>query len=591
MVKPSLSLKGTTSKGDTMSLNHNVTKSTSHSGAHSPDYYKNYLYWKNHPDLSPTLYNELTQISNNSTEQQERFSIPLSFGTGGLRGLLGAGTSRINVHTIERATKGVACYLKRHYSAPSCAIAYDSRHGSKELATTAAVTLASLGVKAYVFSQLMPTPILSFAVRALKCSGGIVITASHNPAQYNGYKVYDNTGCQITDTAALEVQSLIETQPYFTENKSTFNQLLEEGKIVWIEDWVINKYYQEVKSQGFLAKIPPVSVVYSPLHGTGGKHVSRILSEENVTLYMVKEQSKPNGDFPSVDYPNPEDKNALMLSANLLTQTNSDLALATDPDSDRIGAIIQHNGEPLFLTGNQVGILLFDYICKQRQKLGTMPNNPLAIKTIVTTPMADCIAKEYGVQLENVLTGFKYIGERISQLEKAGESNRFIFGFEESCGYLSGDYIRDKDGVSAALLITEMTAYYKKDNKTLQDVLIELYKQHGFYQSKLLTFSFPGLSGMATMNKIMDEIRQKPLPWGDKVSSVTDYQMDNTGLPKSNVMALSFKDIGDATIRPSGTEPKLKVYLSAKGSTQSSACKKIDWLSSHFNKWVYNTIK
>ena len=504
-------------------------------------------------------------------EKEDSFYRDLAFGTGGLRGVIGAGTNRMNIYTVAKATRGIAKYLKSDFSTPSCAIAYDSRNKSDVFAKIAAATFAAEGVKVYIYKELMPTPMLSFAVRHLGTSGGVVVTASHNPAKYNGYKVYGDDGCQKTLEAAEKALAFIEKEADFADNAPDFDAQLAAGNIEYITDETINAFYAAVLDQSAQKPAVPLNVVYSPLNGAGNKPVRHILDAiGNVNVTVVPEQEKPDGNFPTCPYPNPEIEEAMRLSVALCKEKQADFCLATDPDCDRAGtAALDKNGDVQLINGNEMGVMLLDFVCQMRIKKGTMPARPVAVKTIVTTEMAAAVAKEYGVELRNVLTGFKFIGEQIGLLEKEGETERYIFGFEESYGYLSGGYVRDKDAVDAAMLICEMAAHYKAQGKSLLDVRDALYEKYGYYKNELLSFAFEGASGMDKMNAIIDTVRTScPESFaGHAVEGVIDYENDDTGLPKSNVLALSLNGGCQFIVRPSGTEPKLKIYITAKGAT------------------------
>lgn len=529
--------------------------------------------------MSAWTESDAQELSNcDEKELEDRFYRNLEFGTGGLRGIIAAGTNRMNIYTVAKASAGLAAYLNAHYPSPSCAIAYDSRINSELFARTAASVLAGAGVAVHIYKELMPTPMLSYAVRYLKCSAGIVITASHNPARYNGYKVYDADGCQITLEAADKITSHIERQPLRFDIADDFPLHLGVGRIRYISDEVIQSYLNTVKEQGFGMRDVPLRVVYSPLNGAGNKSVRETLSRyPNIELIIVKQQEEPDGTFPTCPYPNPETPQAMELTRTILSETGADLGFATDPDCDRIGVIV---GDTI-ISGNELGVLLFDYICKRRIEDGHMPDSPVAVTTIVSTDMAGRIAEKYGVELRRVLTGFKFIGEQIGLLEGVGESGRFIFGFEESCGYLSGGYVRDKDAVSASLLVCEMAAYYKARGLTLSDALLGLYKEHGYFQSSLLSFTFEGADGMDRMNALLDSLRHDTAEHfgGMTISSVTDYSSDQTGLPKSNVISCTLSNGARIVVRPSGTEPKLKMYLEASGHDRQSVRRLLDNLS------------
>ena len=545
-----------------------------------------YSRWCGHP-LKDGDLKELESIAGNDAEITDRFYRDLEFGTGGLRGVIGAGTNRINVHTVAKATQGLSNYLLKDFDSPSVAIAYDSRIKSDLFARTAAAVFAANGIKVYLYSELMPTPALSFAVRYLKTSAGVVVTASHNPSKYNGYKVYGSDGCQITLEAAAKVLAEIEKTDVFGEVKfGNFEEELEKGSIEYIGEDLITAYINAVSSQAIRSQEidKNVSIVYTPLNGAGLKCVTRTLKENGYTnILVVPEQRDPDGNFPTCPYPNPEIREALEVGLKFAKEQRSDILIATDPDCDRMGIAIKDGDDYTLMTGNQVGVLLFDYIAKSRIEKGTMPKNPVAVKTIVTTEMVAKLAEKYGVELRNVLTGFKFIGEQILWLEEKGEEDRYIFGFEESYGYLTGGYVRDKDGVDAALMVCEMFAYYKGMGLSLADVLNNLYKEHGCFINSLKSFTFEGASGFATMKQIMSDLRTSPVKTaaGKKLYALSDYESSRITyadgkkeaitLPKSNVIKFDFEDDITVVARPSGTEPKLKLYFSVKAESVDSA--------------------
>ncbi len=530
--------------------------------------------------LEPGLRRELESVTD-TRELEDRFYQDLEFGTAGLRGVIGAGSNRMNVHTVDRATRGYAAYLKTLSDAPSCAIAHDSRIMSDEFARVAAAALASLGVTVWLYPELMPTPMLSFAVRQLRCTGGIVITASHNPSKYNGYKAYGPDGCQLNIDASEKVMALIESEPEFAPLPD-FDALLKSGRIRWIGDEVTDAYYNSILSLSL--QKPPVMtrVVYSPLNGAGNKPVRHILERMgNIDVTVVPEQEQPDGRFPTCPYPNPEIHEAMKLSSELAKKTGADFFFATDPDCDRMGAgVVTEDGVRL-ITGNEMGVLMLDYICRTRLKNGTMPKRPVTIKTIVTSGMINRVAEKYGVEVVDLLTGFKFIGEQIGRWEQKGEEDRFIFGFEESYGYLSGSFVRDKDGVNAALLVCEMASCYKAQGMTLADALETLYKEYGYFSSQQLNIMFEGVDGMERMGALLDDIRARlPVDFaGTRVVRSVDYEHDGTGLPRSNVLRFFLEDGSEIAIRPSGTEPKLKLYVTASGATEELCRKKSELLA------------
>ncbi|MBQ7107169.1 MAG: phospho-sugar mutase [Clostridia bacterium] len=553
--------------------------------------------WRNNATDDIDLINELNSIKNNEDEISDRFYTELEFGTAGLRGIIGAGINRMNVYTVGRATQALAGYVNSISENPSVAIAYDSRIKSDLFAQTAASILAANGVKVYIYKELMPTPMLSFAVRRLKCDAGIVITASHNPAKYNGYKAYGSDGCQMPPDAADYILNLMAKIDYFKDIKSIdFATAVESGNIEYIEQWLIEEYLDEVEKQSVRDKnidLSSLNVIYTPLHGTGNKPVRAILDRigiKNVTI--VKEQELPDGNFPTAPYPNPEIKQPFELALAAAKLNNADLLLATDPDADRVGIAVKDGNEYTLISGNDVGALILNYILERRTQEGTLPQNPIAIKTIVTTEICQKIADEYNCQLINVLTGFKFIGEQIALLENKNEENRYIFGFEESYGYLPGSYVRDKDAVVASMLICEMAAYYKSKSLSLLDQLDLLFKKYGYYLNSQKSFAFEGQSGMETMGKIMNKLHENPPSEivGNKVIIIEDYQKSiatnfvsgtskDITLPKSNVVAFTLEDYSKVIFRPSGTEPKIKIYVGAHDISKSAALTKLENLS------------
>ena len=536
------------------------------------------LWCKNATD-DKDLLPELLEIKGNEKEIEDRFAVSLKFGTAGLRGVIGAGTNRMNVYTVRQATQGLADYCNEDFENPSIAIAYDSRIKSDVFAKEAAACLAANGIKVYIYPELMPTPMLSYAVRALNCDSGIVITASHNPAKYNGYKVYGPDGCQMTLDAANKVLQNIEKVDMFTDAKTMdFDSGVKSGKIEYIGRDIYEGYLKAVKECGIHTDCVAESgmkVVFTPLNGTGNKPIRDILKMIGVKdVVVVPEQENPDGNFPTCPFPNPEIKEALALGIELSEKQHPDLLLASDPDADRMGiAVPDKNGEFVLFSGNEVGALLLEYICKERTALGTMPKNPITIKTIVTTDIIKKIADEYGVEMIEVLTGFKFIGEQIGLLEKKGEQDRFIFGFEESYGYLGGSYVRDKDAVIASMLICEMTAFYKTKGISLIQARANMYAKYGNFVHTQKSFICEGVSGMEKMTEIMDGLRNDPpkeisglsvLKFSDYLTGVTlDCLTGNKSeitLPKSNVLSFVLQDGAKVILRPSGTEPKIKAY-------------------------------
>lgn len=541
--------------------------------------------WCKNATADKDLALELEKIKSDNDKINDAFFKEMEFGTGGLRGKIGAGTNRMNVYTVARATLGLANYIIRKNSGEKkVAIGYDTRIKSKLFAETTARVLSAKNITVFLFNRPLPTPALSFAVRELGCDAGIMITASHNPAIYNGYKVYGADGCQITTKAADEIYSEISKLDYF-------DSLPEKSgdRVNLVPEEVYEKFIASVNSLSISKNVDKsVSVVYTPLNGTGIEPVTDILSRngyEKVTV--VAEQQSHDGNFPTCPFPNPELPEAMELGLKYAKEKEADILLATDPDCDRVGVAVKNQDGYKLLTGNEVGILLFDYICHLKTKSGTMPQNPICVKTIVTTSLAEKIAKAYGIEMVNVLTGFKFIGEKIGELEAKGEKERYIFGFEESCGYLSGSHVRDKDGVNAALLICEMAAYYKKQGVSLANKLSELYEKYGYSLNKLLSYTFEGEVGMEKMQDFMKSMREAEITFGDfEILKVTDYSAGIDGLPKSDVLQFNLCDDCSVIIRPSGTEPKLKFYLFANGETEAISKNKIEKLNSFIDKIV-----
>ena len=549
-----------------------------------------YQLWCKNATDDPDLVGELQSIKDDADAINECFYKDLEFGTGGLRGIIGAGTARMNVYTVRRATQGLADYVKSSFKTPSVAISYDSRIKSDTFAKAAASVLAANGIKVHLYTELMPTPMLSFAVRALGCSAGIMVTASHNPAKYNGYKVYGADGCQITLEVAETVINCINALDIFRDVKSIdFDEAVSNGMISYIGKEVIEDYYKNVLAQGINTKLCPTSglkIIYTPLNGTGNKPVREILSRIGISdVTIVKEQELPDGNFPTCPYPNPEIREALEYGLRLCDKVQPDLLLATDPDCDRVGiAVPNGNGGYELFTGNEVGAMLFAYICEQRTKLGTMPKNPIAVKTIVTTDLVKPIAEEYGVQIIDVLTGFKFIGEQIGLLEQKGEENRYILGFEESYGYLAGTYVRDKDAVVASMLIVEMAAYYRTQGISMMQARENLYKKYGVFKHQLESFAFEGAAGMGKMSALMQSLRTNaPAEIGGmKVVEMADYikgtavnvetgASRDLNLPSSDVLTFFLPNHASVVVRPSGTEPKIKIYYTTAGKTMEEA--------------------
>lgn len=494
--------------------------------------------------------------------KKEAFYKDLEFGTAGLRGILGAGTNHLNIYTIGGATQGLADYLLSCKANAAVAISYDSRNCSEEFARHAAAVLANNGVKAYITETLQPTPYLSFMVRHYGCDAGIMITASHNPAKFNGYKVYGPDGCQVTDATAEAIFSCIQKVNIFDVKAMDFNVAVKAGRIMFAD--VMREYLSAVYARS-VGKSRDVSIVYTPLNGTGAYIVPQMLSERGFkTVNIVSEQAQPDGDFPTTPYPNPEKAEALKLAIELAKKTNADIVIGTDPDADRLGAAVRgHSGEYRLITGNEIGLLLIDYIFSHSKAL---PANPVVVKTIVTTDLAMRVAESYGAEVREVLTGFKYIGEVIKKLEQNGEGDRFVFGYEESCGYLSGTYVRDKDAVLASMLFAEMAAEYKAEGKTLTSVLDGIYDRYGKYYHRTVSFTYEGVSGAQKMKDVLAEIRNNPPKSidGSPVVKAIDYMTQTEyDLPKSDVLSFKAEDGSKLIIRPSGTEPLIKVYITA----------------------------
>lgn len=512
------------------------------------------------------------------TQAEDAFYRNLVFGTGGLRGTIGAGTNRMNVYTVAKASQGLSDYLVKNYENPSVAIGYDSRIKSDLFAKVSAGVFAANGIQVHIWPQLMPVPTVSFATRYLGTSAGVMITASHNPSKYNGYKVYGADGCQITTETAGEILDEIEKLDIFEDVKlGDFEGSVENGFIRYISEDVYTDFVEAVKQQSVLGEAQAdknVGIVYSPLNGAGLQPVIRTLKESGFTnITIVKEQEQPDGNFPTCPYPNPEVKEAMALGIEYAKKCSADLLLATDPDCDRVGIAVKNRaGEYVLLSGNETGILLLDYVCARRVAMDTMPANPVMVKTIVTMDLGERIAAHYGVKTINVLTGFKFIGEQIGLLEKAGRSDRYIFGFEESYGYLTGPYVRDKDGVDAALMICEMFAYYAAKGISLLDKLNELYAEYGYCLNTLHSYEFEGAAGFRKMQDIMAKLHEGVTMIGSKrVQKILDYSKGLDGLPKSDVLKYLLEDNCSVVVRPSGTEPKLKIYISVSAESREDA--------------------
>ena len=541
------------------------------------------------------LHTELQRIRGDEDAIKDRFAVSLHFGTAGLRGTIGAGTNRMNIWVVRQATQGVADWVKTQGGTQTVAISYDSRIKGNLFAMDAAGVLAANGIKVRIYDALMPVPALSFATRYYHCNAGIMITASHNPAKYNGYKAYGPDGCQMTDDAAGVVYDSIQKTDVLTGARyMSFAEGVEKGLIRFVGDDCKEAFYQNVEAcqvRPGLCKEAGLKLVYSPLNGTGLVPVTRVLRDIGISdLTIVPEQEYPNGYFTTAPYPNPEIRQALEKGLELAKEEEADLMLATDPDADRVGIAMRcADGTYELVTGNEMGVLLLDYICAGRIEKGTMSKNPVAVMSIVSTPLAVRVAEHYGVELRQVLTGFKWIGDQIAGLEKEGETDRFIFGFEESYGYLAGPYVRDKDAVVASMLICEMAAYYRSRGSSIKQRLEEIYQQYGRYLNQVDSFEFPGLSGMEKMSAIMESLRKNPLTdiAGVKVVQVTDYEEpEKTGLPKANILIYALEDGSGVVVRPSGTEPKIKIYFTTKGQDLAEAKAKKDALSASMKPFL-----
>ena len=549
-----------------------------------------YNEWLEKADADPDLKVELENIKGDDDEILDRFYRSLEFGTAGLRGVIGAGTNRMNVYTVGRATQGLADYLNDNYDSPSVAIGYDSRIKSDYFSRESAEILAANGIKVYIYDELEPTPCLSYAVRKLKASGGIIITASHNPAKYNGYKCYNSKGYQMTDDEAAQTYEYIKKVDYFTGIKKVdFDSALSDGKIEYIGEKLIESFLDEVQKQCLnpdIVRKADLKVIYTPLNGTGNKPVRKILDRIGVkNVYVVPEQEKPDGNFPTCPFPNPEIKQVFELGLEMNKEIGADILLATDPDCDRVGiAVPDDSGKLVLMSGNEVGAMLLNYILSQKKEKGLLSDNSIAVKSFVSTDLAEVIAKKYNCKFKNLLTGFKYIGELVTNLEAEGRASDFVMGFEESYGYLAGTHARDKDAVVASMLICEMAAYYKTKNMNLVDVMESLYEEFGFYANVVESYTFEGASGMEKMASIMDGLRANAPSKiaGYDVVSVSDYEASKTvfangradekiELPKSNVLAYGLTDGNKLIVRPSGTEPKIKAYITAVGKSREEA--------------------
>ncbi len=536
------------------------------------------------------LITELESIDGNENEIYERFYTSLQFGTAGLRGIIGAGTNRMNIYVVRQATQGLANYVINKYGKGAVAISHDSRIKADLFMIEAAKVLAANGIKVYITKELQPTPVLSYLVRYFKCQAGIMVTASHNPAAYNGYKAYGEDGCQMTDVAAEAVYNEISKLDIFNDVKiADFDEAVSNGLIEYVDESVYETYLEKVMEQQVnpgICNDADLKVVYTPLNGAGNKLVRNILDKIGVTdVTVVKEQELPDGNFTTCPYPNPEIKEALQKGLELCEKEQPDLLLATDPDADRVGiAVKDYDGSYRLITGNENGVMLTNYILSCKKASGTLPEKPVVVKTIVSTKLVNKLCDKYSCELKNVLTGFKYIGEVILNLEKNNEENRYLFGFEESYGYLSGTYVRDKDAVVASMLVCEMAAYYKKQGKSLAEVIDGLYEEFGYYLNKTYSFEFEGAAGMQKMAEIMTNVRENTPSTVDKynVAKVSDYmlkketdlvsgEIKDIELPTSNVIALNLDGDNAVIIRPSGTEPKIKLYITAVGKDKKNA--------------------
>lgn len=551
-------------------------------------YQNEYKRWMSFDLEDCDLYPELAKVEGNDEEIKDRFAVSLKFGTAGLRGVLGAGTNRMNIYVVRQATQGLANWVKKQGGSQTVAISFDTRLKSDVFSKTAAGVLAANGIRVRIYDAAMPVPALSFATRYYKCNAGIMVTASHNPSKYNGYKAYGPDGCQMTDDAAAIVYDEIQKTDVLTGAKTmSFAQGVEDGLIRFVDDGCKKAFYDAIESRQVrpgLAKTSGLKLVYSPLNGSGLVPVTQVLKDIGINdITIVPEQEYPNGYFTTCSYPNPEIYDALEAGLKLAEKCDADLMLATDPDADRVGIAMKcPDGSYELVSGNEMGVLLLDYICAGRIEKGTMPKDPVAVMSLVSTPLADAVAKNYGVELRKVLTGFKWIGDQILRLEEAGQEERFIFGFEESYGYLSGSYVRDKDAVVASMLICEMAAYYRSIGSSIKARLEEIYAKYGRYYNKIDSFEFPGLSGMDKMAGIMQGLRDNPPAEfaGLKVTKAVDYKKtEETGLPSANVLIYTLEDGATIVVRPSGTEPKIKAYFTTLGKDLAEAQAKKDKLS------------
>lgn len=551
-------------------------------------YMDDYKRWASAELEDPALTEELKKIAGKEDEIKDRFAVALKFGTAGLRGVLGAGSNRMNIYVVRQATQGLANWVKTQGGNQLVAISYDSRINSDVFAKTAACVLAANGIRVRIYDALMPVPALSFATRFYGANAGIMVTASHNPAKYNGYKAYGPDGCQMTDDAAAIVYAEIQKTDILDGARLiSFEEGLASGLIEYVGEDCKEALYDAIKARSVrpgLCKTAGLKLVYSPLNGSGLVPVTRVLHDIGIDdITIVPEQQYPDGNFPTCPYPNPEIFEALRLGLELAKKSEADLMLATDPDADRVGIAIKcPDGSYELVSGNEVGVLLLDYICAGRIEKGTMPEKPVAVKSIVSTPLADAVAESYGVEMRSVLTGFKWIGDQIANLEAAGEVDRFIFGFEESYGYLAGPYVRDKDAIIGSMLICEMAAYYRSIGSSIKERLEEIYAKFGRYLNKVDSFEFPGLSGMDKMAGIMESLRSNPPKEiaGYPVRKVTDYKKpEETGLPAANVLIFSLEGGATVVVRPSGTEPKIKTYFTTLGADLAQAQAQKDQLA------------
>ena len=551
-------------------------------------YMDDYKRWLAADLEDPALSEELRKIEGNDEEIKDRFAVALKFGTAGLRGVLGAGSNRMNIYVVRQATQGLANWVKTQGGNQLVAVSYDSRINSDVFAKETARVLAANGIKVRIYDALMPVPALSFATRYYKANAGVMVTASHNPAKYNGYKAYGPDGCQMTDDAAAVVYAEIQNTDILNGAKLiSFEEGVEKGLIEYVGDDCKEGLYDAIKAcqvRPGLCKTAGLKLVYSPLNGSGLVPVMRVLNDIGIDdITIVPEQQYPDGNFPTCPYPNPEIFEALELGLKLATETGADLMLATDPDADRVGIAMKcPDGSYELVSGNEVGVLLLDYICEGRIEKGTMPKNAVAVKSLVSTPLADAVAANYGVEMRNVLTGFKWIGDQIANLEAAGEVERFILGFEESYGYLAGPYVRDKDAIIGSMLICEMAAYYRSIGSSVKERLESIYAKYGRYLNKVDSFEFPGLSGMDKMAGIMAGLRENPPAeiGGYKVTKVTDYKKtEETGLPAANVLVYGLEGGATVIVRPSGTEPKIKTYFTTLGKDLAEAQAQKDTLA------------